>query len=151
MTSPPLPPADAEEFNPLRPPASACWWFQRFVDHFIAGATATIEQGNSDGPLAHFVGALEHAMRLTPEQGTALHGVLRGFTPKGWAEQLARGDKVIAEERSRRAVPAGTHWCAFNPATPGICERDPALPNRCVHCGNQRTEREFGSTRDEAT
>jgi len=38
-------------------------------------------------------------------------------------------------------------WCAANPGDPPVCERDATRPDRCVHCGTQRTDEELGEPR----
>lgn len=70
--------------------------------------------------------------------------VITACTPVG----VASTDTPAVGPFSKAPVPTGARFCAHNPAEQGICERDEALPHRCIHCGEQRTDREFGDGRD---
>lgn len=103
VLEPPEPPAEPTEFNPHRAPLSACWWMQRFVDHFVAEMTAQIESGKPSARAAIeclLVGELTHACRLTWEQSDALIAVLGGKTPAESAALIREHDE---SERRRGA------------------------------------------------
>lgn len=89
-------PEPTAEFDPHKPPLSACWWMQRFVDHFVADVTSKIERGDAHARVGIdclLVGALHHACRLTQEQSDALLAVLNGDTPAEWAASLAESER----------------------------------------------------------
>jgi hypothetical protein len=92
----PEPPADAD-FSPSTAPLSACWWMQRFVDHFVADATTKIERGDPHARVAIeclFVGAISHACRLTEAQSDGLLAIIHGKTAAEWAASIEAAKKL---------------------------------------------------------